>query len=189
MVTAADHSGKRKCIKRLLLAMLLIALLSNISQSYGQRKPPLEYQVKAAFLFNFTKFITWPSNAFKSAEAPFVIGIIGVDPFGDYLDELVKDEKLDTHPIIIQRFDDISDVTNCHILYINTPQALQQQILLSKLTSGTLTVSDAGGFTKHGGNISFFKQDNKIRLEINVVAAKNARLDISSKLLSIAKLN
>jgi hypothetical protein len=75
------------------------------------------------------------------------------------------------------------------MLFVNTNVAMQQQIIALTGTISTLTISDADGFAKRGGNICFFKQDNKIRIEINVAAAKNSKLEVSSKLLSIAKLN
>jgi hypothetical protein len=92
--------GKLKRITGLIFSIILLVLFCNILQAQTRRKPALEYQVKAAFLFNFTKFVTWPATAFKADDAPFVIGIIGDDPFGPYLDELVKGESLDTHPLL-----------------------------------------------------------------------------------------
>jgi hypothetical protein len=181
--------GKLKRITGLIFSIILLVLFCNILQAQTRRKPALEYQVKAAFLFNFTKFVTWPATAFKADDAPFVIGIIGDDPFGPYLDELVKGESLDTHPIIVQRFTTINEISGCHMLFVNTNVAMQQQIIALTGTISTLTISDADGFAKRGGNICFFKQDNKIRIEINVAAAKNSKLEVSSKLLSIAKLN
>ncbi|MFD2864109.1 YfiR family protein [Mucilaginibacter antarcticus] len=189
MIKALHSTAKIKGLKIPKVGMLFILLLCITCQALGQRKLPLEYQVKAAFLFNFTKFITWPTTAFKSVDAPFVIGIIGDDPFGPYLDELVKDEKVEAHPIIVKRYTDVNDVTGCHLLFVNSAPAIQKQIISNTATLSTLTVSDAIGFAQHGGNISFFKQDNKVRLEINIAAAKSARLDISSKLLNIAKLH
>jgi hypothetical protein len=181
--------GNLKRAVRLIFGIMFLALFCNMLQAQAQRKPALEYQVKAAFLFNFTKFVIWPASAFKADDAPFVIGIFGNDPFGPYLDELVKGESLDTHPIIVQRYTNINEISGCHLLFVNTNQPTQQQIITLTGTVGTLTVSDADGFVKRGGSICFFKQDNKIRIEINVAATKNSKLEISSKLLSIAKIN
>ncbi|MCC8426511.1 YfiR family protein [Mucilaginibacter sp. UR6-11] len=181
-------AGLLKAI-RLLAVMLFFAFSFNISKVQAQHKPSLEYQVKAAFIFNFTKFVNWPSSVFKSADAPFIIGIIGDDPFGPYLDELVKGEKIGTHKIIVVRYTDVNDATNCHMLFINANPVIQQNVLALTNNQKILTVSDSASLGTRGSNISFFKQNNKVKIEININATKNSKLEISSKLLSIAKLN
>lgn len=148
-----------------------------------------EYQVKAAFLYNFIRFIDWPPDAFSSPEAPFVIGILGNDPFGRYIDEIVKGEKAGNHPIVVQRYRNIKDIVHCHILFINTGEAIHLKEILSFTDRRSiLTVSDSGNFTASGGIIGFFKEENKVRLQINIASARNAQLDISSKLLSLARI-
>jgi hypothetical protein len=154
----------------------------------GQSKTAAEYQVKAVFLYNFTQFIEWPSSAFSSSDDPFVVGIIGNDPFGSYIDETVAGEKFGTHPIQVKRYKDVKDINHCQILYINSADAeLVNKILAAVSQKSVLTVSDAPDFYKQGGMVRFFTENNKIRFQVNVELSKAAELNISSKLLSVAK--
>src|SRR5258708_3931400 len=134
--------------------MLLLFLLVAVQFSQAQNKTPLEYQVKAAFLFNFTRFINWPPSAFKSPDTPFIIGIAGSDPFGSYLDEIVEGETVNGHPIVVERYRFIKDVTDCQILFIELadPEMIKG-ILSAAGHRGVLTVSDADNFTTLGGAI------------------------------------
>lgn len=167
--------------------MLILACLGH--QSRAQGKPSLEYQVKAAFLFNFTRFITWPSTAFTADDAPFVIGITGSDPFGNYLDDLVSGERVNGRPIVIRHYAEGADVSGCQLLFIGNADTSKQKNFLSQVQQlPVLTVSDADSFIKAGGMIRFYKDDNHIKMEIKAAAVKGTRLDISSKLLQIAKL-
>jgi hypothetical protein len=155
----------------------------------SQVKPQAEYQLKAAFLYNFTRFIEWPVQHYNSPSSPFIIGVLGKDPFGAYLDELVKGERIDGHPIEVQRFDDIKDIRRCNILFLHSDSALRLKEAIPALNQkGILTVSDASNFARWGGAIRFFKEDNKLRLQINTASIKVAQLNISSKLLNLAKI-
>jgi hypothetical protein len=143
--------------------------------------------VKAGFLYNFTRFIEWPANALKAPEAPFVIGILGNDPFGAYLDSILTGEKAWGHPLAVHRFQYIKDIQNCHILFISVSSSDTTSITeIHQLP--ILTVSDADDFMKRGGMIRLFMQNNKIRVQINVAMVKDAKLNISSKLLRLAEI-
>lgn len=144
------------------------------------------YQVKAAFIYNFTQFVEWPPNAYSGRTAPFVIGILGENPFGPYLEELVKDERAGARQIVIKKYRDVDDVKSCHILYINVPNAAE--VVRTLRNRSILTVSDADDFAKDGGMVRFFTQNNKIRLQVNPAAARAANLEISSKLLRVADI-
>lgn len=155
--------------------------------AYAQTKTK-EYQVKAVFLYNFTQFVDWPATAFKSPEEPFIIGIMGDDPFGNYLDETVEGEYIGKHPILIKRCGDLRSAMSCHMLYIgSTDREWMRTILNSVSDKNILTVSDDPSFNKLGGIIRFYTEENKIRLQINLQRSKDAQLSISSKLLSVAK--
>lgn len=150
---------------------------------------PTEYQLKAVFLFNFALFVDWPPSAFPSADTPFVIGVLGSDPFGDFLDETVRGEKVNNRPIVIQRFSDVDEIRVCHILFVSWSEEYRFASIMPALRSrGILTVSDAPSFSRHGGIIRFATVENKIRLKINVDAAREAGLTISSKLLRPAEI-
>ncbi len=145
-------------------------------------------KIKAVFLFNFTRFIDWPPEAFTSPDDPFVIAIIGNNPFGTYIEESVAGEKVGMHPIVVNRYEDEKDVKECHILYINLQDEDRvRRILKSVEGRGILTVGERPSFTRLGGMVRFYTDNNKIRFEINTEAAKAAQITISSKLLSVAK--
>lgn len=148
-------------------------------QSHSQTRAN---QVEAVFLFNFAQFVDWPPGSFGSATAPLVIGILGNDPFGAYIDKVVEGEKLGSHPIIVQRYSDVGEIKNCHILFTNR----SYPALKTLQGRSILTVGDQKEFASDGGIIRFYIENNKIRLQINLKAAKTANLNISSKLLRLA---
>jgi hypothetical protein len=169
----------------------LCALLLTVNVSFlsAQKPPSQEYQLKAAFLFNFTQFVEWPANIFSSAKAPIVIGILGEDPFGSYLDEIVSGEEINGHPLVVQRYHSTEEIKTCHILFINLPKVIKQEQILSTLKGKSiLSVGEATNFIKEGGMIKFSMVDNKIHFQINPEAAKEAGLTISSKLLRLAEI-
>ncbi len=148
-----------------------------------------EYEVKAAFIYNFTKFISWPAETFKSPTEPFVIGVIGSNPFGSYLNNVVEGEKVDLHPIEVKVFNDVSEVSDCHILFINSNDVdFIKKVLAATSKKSVLTVNESVLFSRLGGHIRFFKENNKIRFQINTNSAKASNLQISSKLLGIDRI-
>jgi hypothetical protein len=169
-----------------LWATLAAALLTR---SAGGAEAPNEYQVKAVFVFNFSRFVEWPAAALGAASQPFVIGIVGNDPFGARLDDAVRGEQINQHPLQIQRFGSISDVANCQILYIDRSQSAQLREILAALAHrNILTVADFEGSGERGVMMQFVTESNRIRLRINVEAAKASGLTISSKLLRPAEI-
>ncbi len=146
-----------------------------------------EYQIKAVFIYNFSHFVEWPESSFERSTEPFVIGIIGSNPFGPYLQEAVRNERIGTHIMEVRQFDNIRAANKCHILYINLqdPEEIKEALLV---VSGRpiLTVGDSPNFLRFGGLLRFFTEENKIRLEINNTVAKARKLQISSKLLRVA---
>ena len=149
-----------------------------------------EYNIKAVFLYNFARFVEWPASTLGNAETPFVIGILGDDPFRSVIDQTVAGEKIKGHPIVIQRYKTVHEIKHCHILYISAREATKlNEILFALKNKNVLTVSDMASFTATGGMIRFMTKDNKIRLQINPEAAKAADLNISSKLLNVAEID
>lgn len=148
-----------------------------------------EYQIKAVFLFNFAQFAEWPAHAFAGPRAPLIIGVLGDDPFGPYLDDLVKGEKVGERPLAIRRYQKARDVTGCHILFISRSAAGELGEIIPQLKGNcALTISDADNFTRHGGMVRLVTENGKIRLRINVEAAKACGLTISSKILRPATI-
>ena len=172
------------------VGFLLLTLLSvGGLRLFAQEPISKEYQVKAVFLFNFAQFVKWPIETFTTPDQPFCIGILGQDPFGPFMDATVQGEKVDGHPIVIQRFASAMDVKDCQILFISASQETQLPSLLASLQGKSiLTVSDSEGFIRNGGMIRFFTKDNKIHLRVNLDAAKRAYLSISSQMLLLAEI-
>lgn len=167
--------------------LLSLGLLLAAAHGRAQVPAPSEYQLKAAFLFNFAKFIDWPPETFAADKAPFVIGILGANPFGNELEQTVAGKKINDHPITIQLIHAGSEATNCHILFIsNSEKPRLPETIQSLRGAAVLTVGETDGFVESGGMVNFVQEANKIRFQINDEAAKAARLKISSKLLSLA---
>ena len=146
-----------------------------------------EYQIKAVFLFNFAQFVEWPPKAFPDPQTPVVIGVLGEDPFGAYLDETLRGEKTNGRPLVVQRYRRASEIKVCHVLFISrSEEGRLEQILASLKGRNVLTVADSNDFAARGGMVQFFT-DKKVRMRINLEAAKAANLKISSKLLRVAE--
>lgn len=164
---------------------LLAACMFLVS---AQVIPAKEYQVKAVFLFNFVQFVDWPQSSFSSDDSPFVIGILGDDPFGSYLDETINHEKLEGHPLEVRHYSDVSEVKQCHMLFANLTDG-DLKALKELKQQPILIVGEASeDFIKNGGMIGFFLEKGKIRMRINLEAIKKADLNISSKLLRVAEI-
>lgn len=148
-----------------------------------------EYQVKAVFLLNFAQFVDWPPEAFPDSETPFVIGILGDDPFEGFLDQTVRGERVRARGFQVRRYHSVDEITTCHILFLRGHSSDRLGEILANLRARPiLTVSDADRFAERGGMIRFVNDRNRIRLQINPVAAEAAHLTISSKLLRVAEV-
>ncbi|HEX4342178.1 MAG TPA: YfiR family protein [Verrucomicrobiae bacterium] len=191
MSNALIHSRHRRArrISGLLLCVLAGALMFLPLATRAQPSSAKEYQIKAAFLYNFSQFVDWPTNTFSDAQSPLVIGIIGDDPFGGYLDELVKGEKINNHPLAVQHYHDAGEIKDCHILFVSASEAARLAGILDSLKGrDILTVGDMNGFARDGGMIRFITENGKIRFRVCVETAKAAHLTISSKLLRSAEI-
>lgn len=148
-----------------------------------------EYQVKAVFLFNFVQFVDWPALAGTDSQLPLLIGIVGTDPFGPFLDETIRGERLGARPIQLRRYREIADIGQCNVLFISRSESDRVPEILAVLKNRpVLTVSDAEAFANQGGMIQFFTDQDRIRLRINLEAAQAANVTISSKLLRVAEI-
>jgi YfiR/HmsC-like len=145
---------------------------------------PDEYQVEAIFLLHFTQFIDWPQQGSSDARTPFVIGVLGRDPFGSALDDAVRGETVNGRPLVVKRFAGAADLGPCQILFIDrSAQRDADRVITSLSHTGTLTVSDFDVPAPSDVIIRFLNEDRRIRLRINVDYARKAGLTISSKLL------
>ena len=177
-----------KIVRGIRLVIVILLLLSH-GPLQAQTTPPLEYQLKAVFLFNFTQFVDWPPTAFDTDQSPLVVGILGENPFGSYLEETVSGEKVNKHAVVVRYYRNAEDAKDCHLLFINLPETKQRKQAIEALKGkNILTVSDASGFSNEGGMIRFFTRNNKISLQINLEASKASELVFSSKLLRLAAI-
>ena len=169
-------------------ALTPILMVCSTFVLFAQTSATREYQIKAAFLFNFTQFVEWPSSAFSSPNAPLVIGVLGKDPFAGYIEETVSGENVNGHPLIVQHYSSTEDIKTCHVLFINQAENKQAQYIADLKGRSILTVSDTPDFLKQNGMIRFYTKNNKIQLQINLDATKTSKLTISSKLLRLAEI-
>jgi hypothetical protein len=170
----------------LAFVVALAAILSPRCEAAPQDEFP-EYQLKAAFLFNFAKFITWPSNAFASDEAPLTIGILGDDPFKEHLSKVIADKTVGGRKLAIKHFGADDAIEGCCLLFISRSERERVPNILASLKGKSiLTVSDFDKFAHRGGMINLVVVSNSIRFEINPEVAEKAGLKISSKLGSYA---
>jgi hypothetical protein len=185
-----DHSEQPSSGNSALLALLLWCLLPVLAFNPSARAQSVsEYEVKAVFLYNFAKFVEWPPDLSSNVNEPFVIGIVGRDPFGDAVEQSLLRNTLNGRALAIRRFKREQDARGCQILFISASERKRLQALLASLQGDpVLTVGDTENFAKAGGVIAFTLEDNRVRFEINVDAAQRAGLRISSKLLSLAKI-
>ena len=148
-----------------------------------------EYQVKAAYLFNFLKFVEFPKESFGDALAPIVIGVVGEDPFGPTLPQVVVGKTVQGRDLIIRNYHAGEDLHGAHILFISASEKKRiPQILASLQGSSVLTVADLDGFLTQGGMIQFLSENDRVRFAINGDVASRAKVKISSKLLSLARV-
>jgi hypothetical protein len=172
---------------RLLFALAAAVMLPAVAAP--QSGEPSEYEVKAAFLFNFTKFVEWPDSSFDSPHAPIVIGIVGDDPFGESLVRLVAGQKAQGRAIAIIKYRHGDDLRRCQILFISASERSRSaQILASLQETGVLTVSDIDGFAKIGGAVQLVIEENRVRFVVNLDAATQNKLRVSAKLLALARV-
>ena len=185
----------------LALALFVMPIAAGAREQSAQSR---EHQIKAAFLYNFIKFVDWPKEKFGNGDGPIIIGLIGADPFGDVF-EPIKDKKIKGRGIVIKRFKSFEELkkssgednpesgrkiealTKCHLLFICDKEKNFKEIINSVKGHSVLTVGEVKGFLESGGIINFLMEEKKIRFEVNIVAARQAELKIRSKLLRLAK--
>jgi hypothetical protein len=174
---------KRLC----LFSFILVSMLTSRTVHAQTGMNVSEYEVKAAFLYNFAKFVEWPSSTAQDTTLPFLIGILGKDPFGSILDQWIGPKSVKGRKLLIRRFNDLSGLTFCHLLFISNSERSNLPQIFEKLHgANTLTVGEMEGFMEKQGMIQFVMRDNRVHFMINVDASEAAGLKLSSKLLNLA---
>ena len=170
-----------------ILIVWLMAEICGCSAALGQSAN--QYQVKAAFLYNFAKFIEWPPQSFKGPDDPIAICVVGLNPFGAMIEDTVRGKTLDGRAFVVRNVPNVQQTGGCHILFISSSERKQVQSILESIkTPGVLTVGEAEGFARNGGIINFKLDGGKVRFEVNLEAAAKEGLQIRSNLLSLAEI-
>ncbi len=181
---AANLRRRGVCREVLLIGVLLCSLGAG-----AQAQQATEYQVKAAFLYNFAKFVDWPAEAFPNADSSLQICVLGPDPFDRDFEQLIVEKTVNGHRIEVVHPDGLPQARACHILFIASVDKQQIGQILRALKGGSvLTVGDTPGFAQMGGIVNFVLDENRVRFEINLKAAAAAQLKISARLLTVAKV-
>jgi len=171
--------GQLRLARSLSSALLLLAL---VALGYGQ-PPPSEYEVKAAFLLNFTKFIEWPPDAHPPG-SPFTLCILGDDPFGPLLDRVIEGEHVSGRKLTVRRVREADP--SCAVVFVGKSRGLLPRV--ADVPRGVLTVGETDDFLRKGGVIAFAIENRRVRFDVDHGAALRAGLKISSKLLNVARM-
>ena len=177
---------RRRAIQTLTLAVLMLA---GVRLGAAPRPGAGEYAVKATFLWNFTRFVEWPATAFTTPASPFVVGVLGKDPFGSNLAEVFKGETVQDHPVRLKAMKDGDDLKQCHILFIAASEKERAGELLAKMKGApVLTVSEMDRFGQRGGLVNFYKDGGVTKFEINLNALKATGFNAKAQLLRLARI-
>jgi hypothetical protein len=166
---------------------MVTAVWASLAVLVALGSSPSEYEVKAAFLYNFAKFVEWPAESFAAPDDPLRLCIVGADPFGSMLDDTVGRKPIGGRPVKITRLRSAPRRGQCHVLFMaESEDARIANLLLTTSGEPVLTVSDAEDFAERGGMIGMRMDHNRVRFEINMISARQADLKISSQLLKVA---
>jgi hypothetical protein len=150
---------------------------------------PTEQEVKAALIFNITRFVEWPANAFASPAAPLVVAILGQDDVSDVLEPMVLQKSVNGHPLVVRRVRTVEEARKCHVLYVASSEKKRADAILEAVgDASTLTVADIENFAKRGGHVNLVLDDQRVQVFVNPSRAEESHLKISAKLLSLAHI-
>jgi hypothetical protein len=186
-------------LRRLAILIAVFSMTLNWTASAGAQagdaSDSSEYLIKAGFIYNFAKFVEWPSTAFAEPDSPIVIGVLGTDPFGDIINHVVEGKKIGARGFVVRRFKwskelkDLKDFKECRILFVSSSEKMHfEEIVEAVKGLPVLTVGETPGFAERGGMIRLMLEDNRVRFEVNVDAAHDGNLNISSRLLTLARI-
>ena len=193
-IEATDSLQRKpqRCVLSSLRGALFCFLAIGISSAFlgpsclhAQRSNPSEYEVKAAYLYDFGKFVAWPANVPTADD--FSICVLGEDPFGASFDATIAGETINGKKVVVNRIVKPQEAMSCRILFISVSEESQLKEILATLDKrSVLTVSEISQFTRRGGMIQFVIDANRVRFEVNVASAQRAGLTLSSQLLKVA---
>jgi hypothetical protein len=190
-VSVTDWRGAERKPGRLVPAIVLVILFSllGIPWAVGADSPvSKEYQIKAAFLYNFTKFVEWTPQRFPEESSPIVIGILGKNPFGNELEGIVRGRTVNGREIVVKLTESPNQIPVAHVLFVAAGEERRfREVFTSGAGTGVLTVGDSEQTATLGAMINFTMEGNKVRFDINIGAAERAGLKISAQLQKLAK--
>jgi hypothetical protein len=182
----------------LLVVLLVLSPLLGLAQAGDEpesapaySEPVPQYRIKAAFLYKFTRYITWPDGCFSNDESPIIIGILGKDPFGDVLDDTLKGHRTNNRPFVVRRFKNIGEIDHCHLVFISGDERRQKDYLKQLAGRPIVTVGESDGFLSSGGIINLITLEDSthkstVRFEVNMKVAKPVGIKISARMLNLA---
>jgi hypothetical protein len=175
------------------MAMLLgfqLTQTPSAAQDEDYSSSSREYRIKAAYIYQFGRYVEWPERVFASPQANFIIGVMKDDPIAADLEQIARLKRVQEHPIRVVQFASVAEVRPCHVLFLSAsvPQANQSEIIRRMERQATLLVGESEGFLDWGGTIRFSVEENKVRITIARKAAERDGLTISAKLLQVANV-
>jgi hypothetical protein len=169
--------------------MLFAVFFPLVNRTTYADQSPTEFQVKAAYLFNFLKFVEWPDDPGGDPHAKWVIGFVGDTPIGDELTRLAVGKNVLGRDLLVKKFQEADNLRGCNILFISESEKKRLPSILAPLRgSSVLTVADMDNFIGGGGMIQFMVEDARVRVAIDMGATSRAHLKVSSKLLALARV-
>jgi hypothetical protein len=173
---------RRRCASLFAVAAWILNWFALVNPAYGEATR--EYPLKAAFLFKLTRYVQWPPSP-----KPFTIGILGDDPFGEVLDQIVRGEAVQKRPVILKRSHDTGDLTACDVVFVSRSEKDRLRDVLPELSkSKILTVGETEGFCRNGGIVNLIVENGRLSFEINSLAAKRRGIVIDPQVLSLARI-
>ena len=161
--------------------------ISIVLGSQAAAQAPVEYQVKAAFIYNFLSFTQWPDAAFAGASDPLRICVFRSDPFAREMTSTVRGEMVAGHPVTVDQIGTADDVGHCHVLFVPKGETAHTSELLRRGELPVLTVGESDQFLRDGGTVNFVIENGRVRFDVNQHAARDRGLNLSSKLLHLAR--
>jgi hypothetical protein len=175
-------------VPRAVRLLSLVVMVSALPPNARAAEPPTEHQVKAAFIYNFARFIEWPPDARKDDDT-FVVSVLGRDPIAEVIVDTLRAKKIDGKTVVVRRIVRPEEVGSSQIVFIcDSEQSRLSSILKGLEAAPVLTVGETDQFAERGGVIRFRVDRDQVRFDINVTAAERARLKISSELLKLARI-
>ena len=170
------------------LMPVVVACLAAMCMLNTGANAASESQVKAAFIYNFARFLEWPAQSFPSSDTPVTIGVVGSEQIGNAIERITKGKTINGRKLVVKRLGSGDNFDSCHVLFISASERRRTKGILERLRdSSVLTIGETDGFIQNGGVIGFVIENNKIAFEINTGAAKKKRLIVSSQLLKLAR--